>query len=469
MPAINKIYIGNRPVESIFVGERLVKLGTGTNASSGELVLSNMSTITNPVDSIVPKIPQSNFKTTSSSNLALLGSLGFDTSILTATISIPCDGLPTKKDIVDQFNKIAQLPAKLKQQLVERGEQMEAQVREQIEGLIKDIEDLMEMFSDVLAPYWEKGKIRNWQKEAKDTWDELIQEFHIFIPVKMLEMISKLIPIDFNVNILGIDIDLLKIFTAEEQLRIKTQIIEMAPTLPEPYDKLFNGEFGTKCDEWRAKYTWQYIKNEIIQWCTNLVWKAFGALIDKFKKIWKALGLPDLPALLDFDVEAFIKQQIESFKQQALDKVNSLKAQVEQLQSDISNFEANAIAKVESVQADAQAKLEQLQKDIQNFSVNGYIIEQLEKVEIFGKSLLDIIGGKIDENVLNGEELIADLMRQAKEWFAQWQKELINQWIRKIKKFLDKIGLGKLLDLLDLDFCDVLKLIGIPTTFTLSV
>lgn len=417
MPAINRIYIGNRPVKSIFIGEQLVNLGVGSNADSGELLLADLPAIANPIDSIVPKIPQSNFKTTSSSNIALLGSLGLNSGALTATMSVPCDGLPTKKEIVDQFNKIAQLPAKLKQQLVEQGEQMEAQVREQIESLIKDIEDLMEKFSDLLSPYWEKGKIRNWQKEAKDAWDELIQEFHIFIPVKMLEMISKLVPVDFNVNILGIDINVLKIFTAEEQIRIKKQIAENIPNLPEPFDDLYNGKFGVKCDEWRAKYTWQYIKNEIIQWCTNALHKAFSALIKKFKKIWKKLGLPALPDLLDFDVESYLKDKLESLKDKARNK----------------------------------------------------IVEELERIEIFGKSLLDIIGGKIDENIVCAEELIADLMRQAKEWFAQWQKELLNQWIRKIKKFLDKIGLGKLFDLLDLNFCDVLKLIGIPTTFALSV
>lgn len=410
MPAINRIYIGNRPVKSIFIGEQLVNLGVGSNADSGELLLADLPAIANPIDSIVPKITQSNFKT-SSSSIALLGSLGV------SSIEIPCSGLPTKKDIVDQFNKIAQLPAKLKQQLIEGAGELEQKVVDEIESLIKDIEDLVEKLADVLSPYWEKGKIRNWQKEAKDAWDELIQEYHIFIPVKMLEMISKLIPVDFNVNILGIDINVLKIFTAEEQLRIKTQIAEKIPSLPEPFDDLYNGKFGVKCDEWRAKYTWQYIKNEIIQWCTNALHKAFGALIKKFKKIWKKLGLPALPDLLDFDVESYLKSKLESLKDKARDK----------------------------------------------------IVEELERVQIFGKSLLDIIGGKIDENIICAEELIADLMRQAKEWFAQWQKELLNQWIRKIKKFLDKIGLGKLLDILALDFCDVLKLIGIPTTFTLSV
>ena len=39
----------------------------------------------------------------------------------------------------------------------------------------------------------------------------------------------------------------------------------------------------------------------------------------------------------------------------------------------------------------------------------------------------------------------------------------------KIKKFLDAIGLGKLLDFLTLTFCDVLELLGVPTSFDITL
>lgn len=429
MSSISRIYIGDKLVSKVYVRGEIATIGTGLGATSSGPLFENLPEIANPVDSMVRPVVNSTFPSTSSSNIALLGSLGLS-SIDMSGFSIPCDdGLPTKADITNLFNKLSQIPSKIKLAIVQAGEEMAEDVREQLRATIKDIEELIEKIADLLSPYWEKGTVRNWQKEAKDAWDELIQEYHIFIPVKMLEMIAKLIPVDFNVNILGIDINVLKIFTAEEQTRIKAQIIEKIPTLPAPYDKLFNGEFGVICDEWRAKYTWQYIKNEIIQWCTNALWKAFGALIKKFKKIWKALKLPSLPDLLEFDVESFIQGHIDSLR----------------------------------------AKAEALKDKIENFSVTGYIVKELEKVEIFGKKLIDIIGGKIDETVLCGEELIADLMRQAKEWFAQWQKELLNQWIKKVKKFLDKIGLGKLLALLSLTFCDVLALLGVPTSIDLKI
>jgi len=459
MASIQKVYLGSKQIETIYLGEEIVTMGIGSDATSGGIFTPDLPSIPNPVASMVPKIPNSNLKSTTSQGLAVLGQLGLDSSILTATIEIPCDGgFPTKADIVNEFNKIAQIPGKLKQALIEKAEDLTEDVVADIRALIKDVEELVKKIEDLLSPYWEKGKIRNWQKEAKDAWDELIQEFHIFIPVKMLEMISKLIPIDFNINILGIEINLLKIFTEEEQTRIKTEIIKKIPKLPDPYDRMFNGEFGVVCDEWRAKYTWQYIKNEIIQWCTNALFKAFEALIKKFKKIWKALGLPAIPDILSFDIDAWMKELIDRLKEEALAKVRAIQEELE-----------GYLQQAEQFAEDVQEKITKLQEDIKNFSVTGYIISELEQVEIFGKKLIDIIGGPIDENVKTGEEIIADLMRQAKEWFAQWQKELFMMWVRKIKKFLKKIGLDKLLELLTLDFCDVLKLIGIPTTFTFSV
>jgi len=84
-------------------------------------------------------------------------------------------------------------------------------------------------------------------------------------------------------------------------------------------------------------------------------------------------------------------------------------------------------------------------------------------------SLLDIIGGEIDTNVECPEDQINEMVRAARDWFAQWQKELILMWINKIKSFLDAIGLGAILDLLTITFCDFLKLIGVPMSIDLTL
>lgn len=460
MPVINvsgnqTIFLGDQPIVEVRLGNQLLWPAQVTKPPVEiiEVTLPDLN---------VKSIPNSTLPAFKKKDLTLLDKLGQAELISTAAlpllsgIEIPCEGgtLPTRADIVNEFNKLAQLPSKLKVYIEGQGDELEAQVRDQIEGIISQIEDVMELFGDILSPYWKKGAVRNWQKEADDAWNELIQEYHIFIPTKMLEMISKVIPIGFNVNILGISIDVLKILEEEEQNRIIAQIEaevdKFHAMIPAEYQQ-FKGEFGLKCDEWRARCTWQYIKTEIVKWCTNTLFAAFDTLIGKFKEIWDALGLPDLPAPLGFDVEAFIQGEIESAKQKA-----------EQFKADVKNADKLL-----------EKELNDIEQQIRDFDLEaeayGMVVDQLEGVSLFGMSLLDVIGGSIDETVKMAEKDIDNLIKAARDFAANWQKELLNVWIKKIKPFLDAIGLGKLLDLLTLTLCDVLPLIGVPTSFDVEL
>ena len=139
----------------------------------------------------------------------------------------------------------------------------------------------------------EEGEIRNWQKEVDDAWNELITDYHIYVPAKMLEMVSKLVNINFQVNVLGISVDVLKILEKGEQeniqQQIENQIDQYYNMLPQEYQS-FNGDFGLICDEYKARVTWQYFKSEIVSLVTGLLHDSFGKLIDKFKEIWDVLG-----------------------------------------------------------------------------------------------------------------------------------------------------------------------------------
>ena len=291
-----------------------------------------------------------------------------------------------------------------------------ADVIEQIQGIIDQIEEVMDLIADILSPYWKKGKVRNWQK-SNDAWNELIQEYHIFIPTKMLEMISKVIPIGFDVNILGIQINVLKILEIEEQERVVVELsgmtegyITKAEQLQADFesgkleqdaydsamgmldeekaaiiDKFFsmipeyqqyNGQWGVKCEEWKAKLTWQYIKNEIVKWCTNALFGfTFDALIGKFKEIWDALGLPDLPIPLGFDVESFIKALIDEAKQQALQYRDDLIAEgeklvgeIDQIKQDIENAPEKLAEEVNRIKEDIENAPERIEQEVSKIS-----------------------------------------------------------------------------------------------------
>jgi len=604
MPIINDsgnqtLFLGSTAVTEVRLGDQLLwplvaEPPAGTPAGEiVEIALPNLSLRPSPTTTLPA------FK---KKDLALLdkinsGGLSFDALDdfalpalalpalpLLSGIEIPCDGntLPTRADIVNEFNKLAQMPSKLQvwidslpdveeklkaektrleveakakgEELQARAENIEGEIEdailseiesefgdviEQIQGIIDQIEEVMDLIAEILSPYWKKGKVRNWQKEADDAWNELIQEYHIFIPTKMLEMISKIIPINFEVPILGIQINVLKVLEAEEQERIvaelsgmteeyiakaeqlqadfesgkleqdaydsamgmldeeKTAIIDKFFSLMPPEYQQYNGQWGITCNEWKAKLTWQYIKTEIVKWCTNALFAAFDALIGKFKEIWDALGLPDLPIPLNFDVEAFIKSLIDEAKQKAeeykeeliaegekivgeIDQVKKdienapekLAEEIDRIKEDIENAPDRIDEEIEKVKKDLEAKAEEIQKKIEEFDVEeevfNYLIKKLEGVQLFGMSLLDVIGGEIEENVKMAEKDIDNLIKAARDFAANWEKELLNIWIKKIKAFLDAIGLGKLLDLLTLTLCDVLPLIGIPTSFEVA-
>ena len=346
--------------------------------------------------------------------------------------SLPCpDGtvlnLPTKADLTNAIAKIGDVPSQLKVYLVTHADEITADAREDIEKVIKDVEGFMEKLQSLASPYWEKGTVRNWGKEAKDAVEELLQEFHIYVPVKIMELISKIIPVSFNVTILGIDIDVLKVLTKEEQTKIKNQINEnideFYALLPDSA-KLFDGEFGVKCNEWKAKYTWKYIKTEIMDWVTNSIFKLGEELIGKFKDIWDALGLPKIPTAFEFDLESLIA----------------------------------------GWKATAKAKYGEKTKEY-----NEYIKEKLESLTIAGIDLTTIIGGKIDLSVQSLEDKIASMIADFRDIKVNWKKKLLLEWVETVKKFLDAIGLGAILDLLTLTFCDLLKLIGFPFKIDITV
>ena len=110
--------------------------------------------------------------------------------------SFPCPtddifSLPTKEDLVNGITDIAKIPSDLRVFLVQVGDQITEEAKQEIEDTIEDIEKFIEDLGDLLSPYWEKGTVRDWRKEANDAITELIQEFHLYIPTKIAELVSK--------------------------------------------------------------------------------------------------------------------------------------------------------------------------------------------------------------------------------------------------------------------------------------
>ena len=397
---------------------------------------------------------------------------------------IPCpDGdifnFPTPADLTNTLTKIGQLPSKLRAYIAEQRDELTEDAIKEIEEVITEIEKWKDEIADILSPYWNKGLVteeirkkmeekieelqnsfgeerqkildeinklsmdfqsRDWQAEAREAITELIQEMHLYIPTKVAELISKITSFSFKVNILGIEIDVLRVLTKEEQERIKNQICEKIDffydQMPEAY-KTYDGTFGVNDPKKRCQAIWSYIKSEIHDWITNGIFKLFQKLISLFDEIWDLLGLPNLGSLFTFDVEAWIEEAI-----------GKLKTKINEIREDL---------KKDTLSEQARKKL---LTELNNYREE--VCMSLENLSLLGFNVLDLLGGKIDSTVKNCDDVIQAYIEAFRDLKINWKKKLVFDWAKIVKKFLDAIGLGAIFDFLTITFCDILKLIGFP-------
>ena len=357
--------------------------------------------------------------------------------------------LPTKADLVNMFSQLANLPA----QLIAAGQE---EVAKQIQDILDEVRSLLSIYD----PKFDGLSIPEIEWEIMIT--RLVQDYPMYVQQKILELISKLVPIDFVIPVLGLKIDILKIFTPEGVEDIKKQLTGMTEDmnnkiqalkddltlspgdlqkelqklaelraeitdkfwamLPESY-KLFGGDFGLSSIELKVETIWSYIRSKLNGGMTGLLADAFKALIKLFKIPWDLLGLPDIPLPLpDLNVESILQAIIDAWKK-----------------------------KVE-----------------QGKATYADLIEELESVKLAGFDLLSLIGGKIEESIETAERKIERLMEAARDFGANWPRYLLVKWMEIVTKFFETIGLGAIVEFITFTFCDFLNILGFPKTIDLS-
>ena len=270
--------------------------------------------------------------------------------------------------------------------------------RYEIDSLKEKLEQIEEDILDIYNPKWEKIDI------PEKKWDimmtRLAAEYPMYVQQKILELIHTLFPIDFNVTILGISIDIIEFLKDPSSIRNSLELEEIDSIydlIPDEY-KVWD-KFETP--DFKKESVINYIRSEVAKKMNLLMHGGFTGLIDLFDEIWSALGLPSLPALETLDLEALIK-----------DKTT----------------------------------------------------EELESISIFGYSLNDLLGGEFDNNVDIDEYNKERLLKRAREFAEEWQTYLIKKWMEKVTSFFDAIGLGALTQWITFTFCDFLTIIGFPKT-----
>ncbi len=369
-----------------------------------------------------------------------------------AEFSIPCNGtlLPTKADLANIFVKIADIPSQLQVEAEKiraqiDGPNVEQAVREALYKKIAPIEAQVEEVREILAkvdkalgnfpisaskPFYKSLSIPDDEWERK--MSALTQEYHLYVQAKILEIINNVLPVSFVIPVLGISVDIVQLFaSASYRASLKQQVVDevdaLSDIMPDAY-RSFEGKLGVYSKEIKAQGVWSYIMTMVKKGAIKLIHSAMAGLINKFKTIWNSLGLPPLPVLLDLGVEGIISSIVGSLKAQA-----------------------------EGAAEEVRLKIYQ------------EIIDQLESINIAGYTLLEIIGGDIDDFVRSPEEKINRYVEAARDFGEDWPEFLLKKWMQKITSFLNAIGLSALTEWINFDFCKFLKLIGMPTSITVNV
>ena len=307
-------------------------------------------------------------------------------SVTLPALECPDVLLPTPANLSNLFGGLATMSYRYPDEL--------ADLKEKLEQIEEDI-------LDIYNPKWEKIDI------PEKKWDimmtRLAAEYPMYVQKKILELINSLFPIEFNVTILGISIDILEFLEDPSSIRDSLELEEIDSIydlIPDEYkvwDKFETADF-------KKESVINYIRSEVAKKMNLLMHGGFTGLIGLFDEIWDALGLPSIPALEELDLEALIR-----------DKTT----------------------------------------------------EELESISIFGYSLNDLLGGEFDNNVDIDEYNKERLLKRAREFAEEWQTYLIKKWMEKVTSFFDAIGLGALTQWITFTFCDFLTIIGFPTTIDL--
>jgi|TARA_R110000765_G_scaffold9005_4_gene28458 hypothetical protein len=330
--------------------------------------------------------------------------------------------LPKPANLSNFFGGLAAYPEKLKALAVTT----DIDDAEEYFKIAEDIQAQLDSIRPLLDKYDPKNvKFRSPEKEWDIMMNRLTTEYGMYVQTEILALIKTLVPIDFNITVMGITFDIVEVFTDPSSIKesIKEEadrLYEMLPDIYKNYEK-----FETK--ELKADAVWNYIRTEMKKKMNLLMHGGFGSLISTFQEIWDTLGLPALPALQELDVEQLIESTMESIETQ-----------------------------IKNAPQDAK---EALQKEA---------MTQLESISIAGFSLIDLLGGEIENNLQIDDYDKERLKEKARQFAEDWETYLLKEWMQTVTGFFSAIGLGALTEWTSFNFCQFLTLIGFnPITITL--
>ena len=389
---------------------------------------------------------------------------------------MPCPAvtLPTKADLTNLFSQLATLPA-----------QLQAAAGGVITEEVRAINALLEPIRKLLDAYDPKFKSQSKPDvEWEIMWTRMIQEFPGYVMSEMMKLIEPIIPVEFVIPIplVGIEIDLLQLYTPAYRVEIKAQIAaeyEKFHALLPASRRAHSGENGVLDPEQMAETVWSYIMGQVNLGALGLLFAAFDAIISKFKVIFDNLGLPSIPTLLN------IMDTLEGLLDAGIELAT---ATARAVWKELTDEAEAAYLAAKDVVRDVNATAQELKTQAQATANAAYNVAEARAGEAaaIGKAVYDaileipipvpgfptvesIIGGDINGFTTKDPEVDIERLVEAIWDFAyNWAKELLFEWLALITSFLEAVGLAPLVELITFNFCDYMTLLGIPKSLDLS-
>jgi len=295
---------------------------------------------------------------------------------------------------------------------------------------LQQIEEILGAFP--LSHTWNKEKLDWPEIEWEGRIEALLEEYKIFPAVKIAEALSSLVPFDFEFTdpIFGIKVDVVRLvkepeYKAELVQQMEDRFEELKDFLPDLSRENFDGTDGLDSPQLTMGQMFKEMIGEIKQMLTNSIYYAFEKLIKVFKEIWDALGLDFIPSLvidiLTFDVDGFMK----SLK----DKWKEIKEETGQ-------------------------------------SFKDYLLNI--ELPLIGLTVGDLINLNSDDKKTDCPQWDTQkIINKIKAYFRDFPQMLIEEWMGKVTKFFEQIGL-KFPIPIPFTFCAFLEVIGVPKEINIA-